>query len=170
VISIITWSVPEMLLAGSVSIMRPHGAAGNEGLALWFGVEEGQAVRISHLVDVTGPGFRTTPLFMSLSINAMAALTEFADKTNVFLAGQIHSHPGTFTDLSDLDEAHGIRVPDYLSVVCPFYAQHDVGSFQECGVHYFEHGRYRRLGAQEIARRISVNPFPLQKISIRVPA
>ena len=48
------WSIPEILLPGSVSIMRPHGAAGNEGLALWFGVEEGQGVRITHLVDVTG--------------------------------------------------------------------------------------------------------------------
>ncbi len=165
----ITWVMPEVLLPESLSIMRPYGAAGNEGLALWFGVLEGQCVRISHLVEVSGPGFRTTPLYMGLSVNAMATLTEYADRTGVFLAGQIHSHPGNFTDLSDLDEAHGIRIPDYLSVVCPFYAQRNVG-IKECGVHFFEQNRYRRFNAEEITRRLLAQALPLQRVPVLVPA
>jgi hypothetical protein len=166
----INWKIPDEVLPASIAVMRPHGASGNEGLALWFAVQEGANVMFTHVVAPYGPGFRTTPLFMSLSFRAMSVLTEFADANGVFLAGQIHSHPGNFIDLSELDEAHGIRVPDYLSVVCPYYAQRDIRSFNDCGVHYFDVDHYRRLPQHEIASRISTSYRPIQKVSVKVPA
>lgn len=163
------WTLPDELLGHSVAVMRPYGARGNEGLALWFGCGDEQDVHITHVVEVFGPGFYTAPLFMSLSMRAMAALTDLAEKHGVFLAGQIHSHPGTFIDLSELDEAHGIRTPDYLSVVCPFYAQRNIAGLHECGVHVFDRDRYRRLAADEIDRRIMVRGAPLTKLRLEVP-
>ena len=166
----IHWKISDEVLPASIAAMRPHGALGNEGLALWFAVQEADSIVFTHVVVPHGPGFRTTPLFMSLSLRAMSVLTEFADSNGVFLAGQIHSHPGDFIDLSDLDQAHGIRVPHYLSVVCPYYAQRDIRSLSECGVHYFDVDRYRPLSQAEIGSRISSSYRPIQKVSIKVPA
>ena len=164
------WTVPRELLEASIEVMRPHGARGNEGLALWFGAGDERRVQFTHVVDIFGAGFRTTPLYMSLSWRAMAALTEFADQHRVFLAGQIHSHPGTFIDLSELDQVHGIRVPDYLSVVCPFYAQRALASLETCGVHVFDRNQYRRMKVDEVRRRITAREVPLKKLRMEVPA
>jgi hypothetical protein len=101
-------------------------------------------------------------------MRAMVALTELAEKHGVFLAGQIHSHPGNFIDLSELDEVHGLRTPGYLSVVCPYYAQRRISGLHDCGVHVFEPDGYRRLAADEIERRITVRDASLTKLRLEV--
>lgn len=164
-----TWTLPVNLLSESMAIMGPHGARGNEGLALWFGTADGSQIDITHVVDVIGPGFRTTPLYMSLSLPAMAALTDQADKLDAFLVGQIHSHPGLLLNLSDLDMRNGIRSPAYLSVVYPYYAQCQVSGFADCGVHVFEDRRYRRMPASEIARRLVSGRTNAVRIQCEVP-
>lgn len=164
------WRLPANLLSESVAIMRPHGAKGDEGLALWLGTESVGRIDVTHIVEVIGPGFFTTPLYMRLSLRAMAVLTDLADRLDTFLIGQIHSHPARFLDLSDLDKRNGIRSPGYLSVVCPYYAQRQLAGFDECGVHVFDNHRYRRLSADEIARRLIVINTPITKIRCEVPA
>ena len=67
------WLLPEDLLQKSIAVMRPHGALGNEGLALWLGEANGSVVHVTHLIDITGPGFKTSPLYMGLSMRAMAS-------------------------------------------------------------------------------------------------
>lgn len=164
------WNLPANLLRESIAIMRPHGMVGNEGLALWFGTADGDCADVTHLVEVSGPGFRTTPLYMSLSLRAMMVLTDLAEKLDAFLIGQIHSHPERFLDLSELDKTHGIRSPDYLSVVCPYYAQRDLSGFDDCGVHVFENRCYRRMSPDEISRRLIVREAHITKIRCEVPA
>lgn len=163
------WALPINLLAESVAIMRPQGARGNEGLALWFGVMEDTQTVITHVIEVLGPGFHTTPLYMRLSLRAMSSLTDLADQLGISLVGQVHSHPGTFLDLSDLDIKHGIRSPGYLSVVCPYYAQHDLEGLQACGVHVFENNQYHRLSQKEVAKRITTHNKPVTRIQCEVP-
>lgn len=164
------WSFPTNLLSESLSIMRPHGAAGNEGLALWFGTADGARADITHVVDVYGRGFQTTPLYMALSLRAMAVLTDLAEQLDVFLIGQIHSHPERLLELSMLDKEHGIRIPDYLSMVCPYYAQRELDSFRECGAHVFEERTYRRMLPDELSRRLVVRNSLVTKIRCEVPA
>ena len=108
----ITWSLPGDLLETSIEVMRPHGRKGNEGLALWLGKTDGNLARVTHLVSLSGDGFRTSPLQLRLSWNAMSKLTELADKIDAYLVGQIHSHPGNFIDLSEVDQVYGIRCQD----------------------------------------------------------
>lgn len=156
-------------MAESLRTMRPHGAVGNEGLALWLGTGSGARAEITHVVEVRGAGFRTSPLFMSLSMRAMASLTELADRQGAYLVGQIHSHPGTLLNLSELDEEHGIRIPDYLSVVCPYYAQRN-SALGDCGIHVFEGRSYRRLNRAEAEHRITATASRVNKIFIEVPA
>jgi hypothetical protein len=164
-----SWQLPGNLLAESTAIMRPHGAAGNEGLALWFGTADDQGAKVTHVVEVFGKGFRNHPLYMQISLTGMSSLTGLADSLDVALVGQIHSHPGLFIDLSDLDIAQGIRSPSYLSLVCPHYAQRDVRSYAECGVHAFEGGRYRRFHGNEIRDRLKTIPGNAIRVRHEVP-
>jgi len=164
------WLLPEDLLQKSINVMRPHGVVGNEGLALWFGKANGSTIEITHLVEVSGPGFRTSPLYMGLSMRAMAKLTDLADQLDRYLVGQIHSHPKTFVELSDLDKAHGIRVPNYLSIVCPYYAQRPSTTLSDCGIHVFEGSNYRRMNPAVAARRIQIASTRVSKLNCEVPA
>lgn len=166
----LNWQFPEDLMQRSLEIMRPHGAKGNEGLALWLGEAKGQVAEITHIVSISGPGFKTSPQYMSLSMRALAILTDLADQFGVYLVGQIHSHPGVFTDLSALDQAHGIRIPDYLSLVCPHYAQQSNTQLNDCGVHVFESNVYRRLSRAETERRIRVTSSRVAMLKCEVPA
>lgn len=165
-----TWHLPKNLLSQSITIMRPQGRMGNEGLAFWFGIENQNHLIVTHIVEVFGSGFISTPLHMSLSLKAMTRLTQLTEELDIYLIGQIHSHPGNFVDLSELDKRHGIRIPDYLSVVCPYYAQKDLIGFEECGLHVFENNKFRRMLNKEVSTRLFIQDLPLEKISIEVKA
>lgn len=164
------WNLPSDLLPTSVAIMRPHGANGHEGLALWFGGTQNGLTEVTHVVALHGPGLRTAPLQLRLSFRAFEVLTNLADRVQAHLVGQIHSHPARMLNLSTTDTTYGIRRQDYLSLVCPHYAQQNVDSVYECGVHVFDKGDYRRLAKLEIARRIAMTPNRVIQLSCEVPA
>ena len=164
----ITWDLPRDLLPRSIDAMRPYGAMGHEGLGLWFGHEQGGKVSITHLVLPHGRGLVTHPLHLSLSMRAMSRITKLADELDRYWAGQIHSHPGLLLDLSDVDCRMGVLVQDYLSLVCPYYAQRDVQDVRQCGVHVFDAGAYRRLTHLEIDAVITVSDRPLEVVPVEV--
>jgi hypothetical protein len=164
----IRWTLPQDLLSRSIEIMRPAGRAGNEGLALWMGTGDDDSVVVTHVFGVHGSGFVTSPLYLRLSFRAIAQLSDLADQRGVYLVGQIHSHPGTLVDLSDLDRIQGFRVPDFLSVVCPHYAQRPQTTLDNCGVHVFDRGDYRRLTSMEARRRIRVETSTAQVVHCEV--
>jgi hypothetical protein len=166
----IKWRFPQDLLAKSLAVMKPHGARGNEGLALWLGREEEGAVAITHVISVAGRGVRNSPLQLRLSLACMEAITNLADKVESYLVGQIHSHPARMLDLSEVDKTYGIRIQNYLSLVCPYYAQLATLSIEECGVHLFDHGRYRRFTDEEVRRRIHLSPNHVGFVTLEVDA
>ena len=165
----IQWQLPQDLLAESIEVMAPHGRRGNEGLSLWLGTELGTLTCVTHMVELRGPGFMAAPQQLRISLSGMSALTDLADQLNVYLVGQIHSHPGYFVDLSHVDKAYGIRIPGYLSLVCPHYAQFATTRLDHCGAHVFERGEYRRMPACEAARRIVTSPMNVSKLELEVP-
>jgi hypothetical protein len=162
------WDLPHDLLIKSVEHMQPYGKRGHEGLALWFGNEVDNIVAISHLVVPYGPGLRTHPLHLSLSMRAMERITNLTEELDCYWAGQIHSHPGTMVELSEVDERMGIHVQDYLSFVCPYYAQRETSEISEFGVHTYDGGAYRRVSATEVARRIVLSNRSVQLVPVEV--
>jgi len=152
------WSIPAAVFEASLAEMARDGARGNEGVAFWLGVREGDEARVTHAVALRGMGVVRLPDHLSLPA---AVLNEIADVTialEVSLLGQIHSHgPGYGVDLSWVDHAQGIRVPWFLSVVAPDYAQRPMTRITDCGVHVFDPDRgYRRLTPADLAARIAV--------------
>lgn len=166
----ISWALPANLISESVQIMRPNGAQGNEGLALWLGDEQNGLVEFTHVLRLKGPGLVARPLQLSLSLRAISRITSLSDELGVYWAGQIHSHPGRFVDLSPVDRAMGIKVQDYLSVVCPHYAQARTDGLAECGVHLFDKGSYRRFPPHEVAARIRILDKKVSVIDLEVHA
>ncbi len=164
------WELPQDLIARSREAMAPYGQKGHEGLALWFGRETESVVQVTHLVLPFGEGLRTHPLRLDLSMRAMSRLTRLAGELDRYWLGQIHSHPGEMLDLSDVDKDFGIHVQDYLSLVCPFYAQRDTTLVDECGVHLFDQGGYRRMRSTEIKQRIKTLACQVQVIPVEVAA
>src|SRR3546814_10054305 len=80
----------------------------------------------------------------------MNEVTDVAVDLGMTLIGQVHSHPGTFVDLSIPDRKYGIKVPGFLSVVAPHYATRPGTSIANCGVHVFDRDRgYERLPRSE---------------------
>ncbi|MBI3528641.1 MAG: hypothetical protein HY067_11805 [Betaproteobacteria bacterium] len=165
----VKWTFPNDLLSTSIDMMRMPGASGNEGLALWLGrSDDDVSIFITHVIEVYGTGFSTSPLHLSLSRRAISELTDLADHLGAYLVGQIHSHPGRFIDLSELDRVQGFRVPDFLSVVCPNYAQYADTRIGDCGIHVFERGDFRRLSNAEAKNRILMSPVSVEKVYCEV--
>jgi proteasome lid subunit RPN8/RPN11 len=138
----------------SISEMASDGARGCEGVALWLGRRFAGIVTVTHVVALRGPGVTKRPDHLSISPELLNEVTMLAIRAGVYLVGQIHSHPGTWVDLSETDQLYGIRMPGYLSVVAPHFARRPNIALAECGVHVFDRGAWRRLGAIERICRV----------------
>lgn len=156
---VIRWCFPENALADSIAAMARDGRQGNEGLVLWLGCITGEAATITHLVTLPDRWITKRPNVLHVAPAALSALVDFAEPLDVSLVGQIHSHPGTFVDLSPADRQYGINAPYYLSVVAPHYAQRPGTTWGECGVHEFLPSTgFRRLQPGEAYERIRILP------------
>lgn len=162
------WEVPEQLIQASIQEMAADGRNGCEGIVLWLGKVSGGVASIKHLVGLTGPLIVKLPDHLRVDPDLFCRVAEFSEARELTLVGQIHSHPGTYVDLSYADIKYGIAAPYYLSVVAPHYAQDARADWGECGVHMFEPKRgFRRLGANEVGkriRRLPGEPVPLTRL------
>lgn len=162
------WSVPESLIAMSIQEMAPDGLKGCEGIVLWLGRVSGGVATVQHLVGLTGPLILKLPDHLRIDPDLFNQVAQFSEARDLTLVGQIHSHPGTFVDLSYADITYGVSAPHYLSVVAPHFAQDSGSRWKDCGVHVYEAKRgFRRLRADEVAKRIQrsqVADVPLTRL------
>ena len=151
------WNMPANVLSDSIAAMADDGKRGNEGIVLWLGQITGHEATITHLVTLPEYWTRKYPDYLEVSAEALNVLADVAETLDVSLVGQIHSHPGTYIDLSIPDRRFGISAPYYLSVVAPHYAQRPDTSWVDCGLHQFRSGMgFCRLSSAETNRRLNV--------------
>lgn len=151
------WNMPVNVLSDSILAMASDGKRGNEGIVLWLGRVTGHKATITHLVTLPECWTRKRPDYLEVSAEALNALADVAEALDVSLVGQIHSHPGTYVDLSIPDRRFGISAPYYLSVVAPHYAQRSDTRWADCGLHQFRPGMgFCRLSSAEVNRCLSV--------------
>ena len=156
---ILKWNLPANALDYSREEMARDGILGNEGISLWLGTRDNGEAFVTHLVFLRGAGVRKSPYNIQVSPELMNEVHDRAIERDVVLVGQIHSHDRDFgVGLSMTDHRFGIRVPYFLSVVYPDFAQR-VADISECGIHVFlpDEG-FMRLTAQEITHTINVDP------------
>ena len=151
------WRMPDRLLRDSIAEMAPDGLRGCEGIVLWLGAIAERAANITHMVGLAGAGIEKRPDYLRIHPDLFNAVAAFAERMDLVLIGQIHSHPGTLVDLSLTDVRFGVTTPHYLSVVAPHYAQDPGSEWRECGVHVYEPRRgFRRMQEAELRARIAV--------------
>ena len=152
------WLLPSAVFQASLTEMARDGVVGNEGVALWLGTRDGDTARVTHAVALRGLGVVRRPDHLTLPAQVMNEIADLTIDLGVSLVGQIHSHgPGYGVDLSPVDHACGVRVPWFLSVVAPDYAQRPTTHLADCGVHVFEPAAgYRRLAQHEVLARVTL--------------
>jgi hypothetical protein len=160
------WLIPEAALVRSREEMALDGRQGNEGTSLWLGTKLRGEARLTHLVFLRGAGIFKSPYNIQVTPELMREVHEKALAIGAILIGQIHSHHRHCgVDLSPTDHAYGIRVPYFLSVVHPEYAQTESTGISDCGVHVFLPKKgFVRLSDKEVAKQIVIDP----KLSIEI--
>src|SRR5205807_2567168 len=153
------WIIPEQALERSRDEMASDGRDGNEGTSLWLGTKQAGEARITHIVFLRGAGVYKSPLNIQVTPELMREVHESAQAVGVILIGQIHSHSRRCgVDLSPTDHAYGIRVPYFLSIVWPDYAQGESTRISDCGVHVFLPNKgFDRLSQNEVTKQIVVD-------------
>jgi hypothetical protein len=152
------WRIPQSAMQLSIQEMAIDGARGCEGVALWLGRYNGDAVSVTHVVALRGAGVRKAPDLLQISADLVNEVTDLAIAHRTTLVGQIHSHGRLFgTDLSWTDKQCGIAVPGFLSVVAPDYGMRPATAIGDCGVHLFEPpAGWRRMGQPEVTELVVV--------------
>lgn len=162
------WIIPEATIDQCREEMALDGMRGNEGTCLWLGTKKDNEARLTHIVFLRGHGIRKSPMNIQIEPDLMRQVHEKAEAASAILIGQIHSHSLRYgVGLSPTDHAYGIRVPYFLSVVCPNYAQTKSTTIMDCGVHVFlPHRGFVRLSKQEIIEQISLQKGQVAEILI----
>ncbi len=149
------------LLDNTVRCLRSFGAEEecHEGIVYWAGVEAGSQWWLLACIKpdavTTWGSYRTTA-----ATNAKAILA--ARHFDLHLLAQVHSHPGKWVNHSQGDE-QGAFMPfeGFLSIVVPNYGLHDAFSLDQCGIHRFERGRFRRLVDSQVKAIFRLVPIEL---------
>ena len=96
------------------------------------------------------------------SAAANARVVALLAAADLVLLAQVHSHPGRIVDHSAGDDADALMpYENFLSIIVPNYAKATMWPLDQCGVHRFEHGRFRRLRPQEVTSTITRVPTTL---------
>jgi proteasome lid subunit RPN8/RPN11 len=150
--------LPESVVAATERLLRTYGADGDEheGIVYLGGVEADDAsvalIAFAPEAETTWGSFRTGS---DANNRLVGALME----RGLRLVGQVHSHPGGWTDHSDGDDAGAlVRFEGYWSLVVPRYGREGMRLLTECGVHLFTAGAFARLTAAAVAARVRVLP------------
>jgi hypothetical protein len=151
------WRLPGPALQASHREMARDGVVGNEGTVFWLGNRKAGIVAVKSVVLLRGPGIIKRPDFISISSDLINDVAGIAIELGQALVAQMHSHEFAWTDLSPVDQAGGFRVPGFLSVVAPNFAQDPALDLHRCGIHVFDI-TWRRLSDAETTNSIVVDP------------
>jgi proteasome lid subunit RPN8/RPN11 len=146
----------ESVVRESERVLRASHDNPTELVAYWFGHNAGSEWVVTTCVvpaaDARRGGFST-----SRAANAEVVL--YAADHRLCLLAQIHTHPGSFVDHSDIDiERAFMPFENYLSIVVPHYCWQGILPLSQCGVHRFEQGRFNRLGARDTTELFQMIP------------
>src|SRR6266571_7268745 len=146
------WLLASGLLQATMQELAIDGRLHREGVAFFLGQHQSAVAQLTHLCVLRGDKLRKTVDHLRIDPALMNEVTDLTIAENLQLIGQIHSHgPGYGTDLSYPDHFYGIRVPGFLSLVAPDFAQRPETELVDCGVHVFEApGGFRRMLPSEI--------------------
>ena len=138
------------VLEQTVEVLQRSGtvAETHEGVAYWAGRRFG-----ADLIVTTCIALAATTTFGSFETSSYtnARVVAYLADADLELLGQVHSHPGFSVGHSHGDDERALMPYEgFLSIVVPHYGRRGMTPLTGCGVHVFEHGRFRRMGGIEV--------------------
>ncbi len=140
------------LLRSTAGFFNAH-----ESVLYWAGFEMRDKWLVSTCIRpevfATRTSFRT-------SAEANARVVTFLAMHGLALLAQVHTHPGAFIDHSEGDDQGAFMAfENFISVVIPHYGRQGILPLNQCGVHRFEAGQFKRLSVSEVDRTFHVLPL-----------
>ena len=153
--------VTDIVLAQTLQSLQSFGdlEGPHEGIVYWAG----RATPSEWIVTtVIVPEAVTTWGSFRTSAAANARVVALLATADLVLLAQVHSHPEKIVDHSGGDDRDALMpYEDMLSIIVPNYGRTILWPLSQCGVHRFEHGRFRRLRPQEVTTTIKRVPTTL---------
>lgn len=152
--------VSEALWSATWEGLRARSAGVRESACVWLGTRSNeieQAVEIVFMDDL--PGVIALPRYHRTSREAVLAMLQHARARGLKIVCDIHTHPRTWVDLSEIDQEHPIEYRvGLIALVLPDYGQGAV-AIDRVGIHeYVGDGQWCRHPATSGRVRLTETP------------
>ena len=149
--------IPGRLWTETIDGLRKR-SKGREAACIWAGSRRSgvqEVKKVFFLDDLVGvKGFARRH---NVSRNAINQLFEMLRDKKLSIIADLHTHPGTWVGLSEVDMSHPLeyRIGIIMAVI-PYYAAVPI-EIENIGVHeYCGNGRWRQLLPQEVKKKIKI--------------
>ncbi len=143
-----------------------RGADGDhEGIVLLLGYE---TVDVTLILAVAAPDADHGRGRVIVSGGAVGSATEVAHRHGLAVLGQIHTHPGGWTEHSEGDDDLVLMQFDgMLSIVAPNYARFGLRPLHSLGVHQRQDGAWFRVSTESLINMVTIVPagFDVRPVS-----
>lgn len=130
----------------------------HEGMVFLLGIEQPERTIFT---SVIAPAASHSTGHVKAAAESVAAAARLARGHGLGLLGQIHSHPGGWTEHSEGDDEL-VLMPfeGMISIVVPHYGHHGLRPIDSLGVHQYQRGRWV-LTTAGVTERFTVAPSGL---------
>jgi hypothetical protein len=150
--------VPEVVADRTAHLIASYGKPGepHEGITYWAGVPSEKNWVVT---TVLAPNATTTSGSYRTSAVDNAKVIARVNGLRLHILAQLHGHPGEWVGHSEGDN-RGAFMPyeGFYSIVVPWYGHNGLLPLQQCGVHRYENGKFRRLTDTTLQRQFVVVP------------
>jgi len=138
--------------------LQQRSQGSQETACVWLGDQDAEretATEVVFLDDL--PGTVGRRLHHRTSREAVRILIDRARELGLTIVGDVHTHPGPWVDLSEVDRAHPIEYRiGLLALVFPTFAE-GPPRLDGVGVHeYLGSGEWRTFEGEDVASRLSL--------------
>lgn len=110
---------PHAVVTDTLAILRNGAARRCEALALWLGRRRAGVIEV---VEAYEPPYRSAVDFFHITPDGMRTVMAYLRQRRLFIAAQVHSHPGPAFHSTADDEWAIVRHEGALSLVVPHFA------------------------------------------------
>lgn len=150
-------SVPTKLFHATLKALQVRSGGKCESAAIWAGIVHGNmwnAEQVFYHHELCND--RATALSLELTEKAKFFLYTHLAEQNLRLVALLHTHPGKWVGLSQIDAKNQISSRlGFWSIVVPRYGRKP-WSLRSMGFHIRIENGWRRLRAKEIAERVNI--------------
>ena len=130
---------------------RKHKA---EGLVYWAGIIDGEKYFINAAIT---PKTEASRYGILTTHDANASFVDFISDNDLVYIAQVHSHPSTWVDHSEVDnEETAFRSEGLISIVVPCFSENGMLPLKQCGIHRYFIDGFKRLTIKYVQKHFKI--------------